>query len=203
MERDPNQWKKGICCFWKPKDWLCAAVVSFGGHLIVVFSSCDISCMQGWTVFEILKYAPLHNWKAYEEVLKVNPVLAKMMISGIVYSIGDWIGQVRRKACSHCFSSPSPSFILWYFGYCMCFNVVHVVQWAIDVNKTASAAIPLVVSLQFKKVLNILCPCIIVSLADEMKWVKGPSPGANQIFFNLSMCAESESCVSCLAVCGR
>jgi hypothetical protein len=45
-----------------------------------------------------LKYAPLHNWKAYEEVLKSNPVLAKMMISGVVYSIGDWIGQVRRNA---------------------------------------------------------------------------------------------------------
>jgi hypothetical protein len=54
--------------------------------------------MQGWTVFEILKYAPLHNWKAYEEVLKSNPVLAKMMISGVVYSIGDWIGQVRGNA---------------------------------------------------------------------------------------------------------
>jgi len=54
--------------------------------------------VQGWTVFEILKYAPLHNWKAYEEVLKSNPVLAKMMISGVVYSIGDWIGQVRRNA---------------------------------------------------------------------------------------------------------
>ncbi len=74
------------------------------------FSSCDISCMQGWTVFEILKYAPLHNWKAYEEVLKVNPVLAKMMISGIVYSIGDWIGQVMRKARTVFFFPPPGSF---------------------------------------------------------------------------------------------
>jgi len=39
-----------------------------------------------------------------------------------------------------------------------------------------------VVSLQFKKVLNILWPCIIINLADEMKWVKGPSSGANQFF---------------------
>lgn len=142
MEKDPNQWKKGICCFWKPRDWLCAAVVSFGGHSVVVFSSCDISCMQGWTVFEILKYAPLHNWKAYEEVLKVNPVLAKMMISGIVYSIGDWIGQVKRKPCSHCFSFPSPWFILWYFCYCMYCNVVCVGQWAIDVKKNSLSSNP-------------------------------------------------------------
>jgi protein Mpv17 len=32
-------------------------------------------------------------------------------------------------------------------------------------------------------VLNILCPCIIISLADAMKWVKGPSSAANQFFF--------------------
>ncbi len=90
--------------------------------MVVVFSSCDISCMQGWTVFEILKYAPLHNWKAYEEVLKVNPVLAKMMISGIVYSIGDWIGQVRRKTCSHCFFFPHPG------SFCDIFVIVCVVM---------------------------------------------------------------------------
>uniref|UniRef100_A0A453B6Q5 Uncharacterized protein n=1 Tax=Aegilops tauschii subsp. strangulata TaxID=200361 RepID=A0A453B6Q5_AEGTS len=35
-----------------------------------------------------------HNWSAYEEALKANPVLAKMMISGVVYSLGDWIAQV-------------------------------------------------------------------------------------------------------------
>ena len=49
---------------------------------------------QGWTLFEILRYAPQHNWSAYEEALKTNPVLAKMMISGVVYSLGDWIAQV-------------------------------------------------------------------------------------------------------------
>jgi hypothetical protein len=50
--------------------------------------------MQGWTIFEILRYMPEHNWSAYEEALKANPVLAKMMISGVVYSLGDWIAQV-------------------------------------------------------------------------------------------------------------
>lgn len=50
-------------------------------------------CTQGWTLYEILRYAPEHNWIAYEEALKANPVLAKMAISGIVYAVGDWIAQ--------------------------------------------------------------------------------------------------------------
>ena len=49
---------------------------------------------KGWTLYEILRYAPQHNWSAYEEALKTNPVLAKMVISGVVYSVGDWIAQV-------------------------------------------------------------------------------------------------------------
>lgn len=53
----------------------------------------DQNYWHGWTIFEILKYAPIHNWGAYEDALKNNPVLAKMMISGIVYAIGDWIAQ--------------------------------------------------------------------------------------------------------------
>ena len=40
---------------------------------------------------------PEHNWSAYEEALKANPVLAKMMISGVVYSLGDWIAQVPSR----------------------------------------------------------------------------------------------------------
>ncbi|KAG8062660.1 hypothetical protein GUJ93_ZPchr0003g18084 [Zizania palustris] len=54
----------------------------------------DHDYWHGWTIFEILRYMPEHNWSAYEEALKTNPVLAKMMISGIVYSLGDWIAQV-------------------------------------------------------------------------------------------------------------
>jgi hypothetical protein len=69
---------------------LTGAAVSYAITKVITV---DHDYWQGWTVFEILKYAPLHNWKAYEEVLKSNPVLAKMMISGVVYSIGDWIGQ--------------------------------------------------------------------------------------------------------------
>lgn len=51
--------------------------------------------LQGWTLYEILRYAPQHNWSAYEEALKTHPVLAKMVISGVVYSLGDWIAQVN------------------------------------------------------------------------------------------------------------
>ena len=54
----------------------------------------DHDVWHGWTMFEVIKYAPLHSWHAYERVLQDNPILAKMTISGIVYSIGDWIGQV-------------------------------------------------------------------------------------------------------------
>lgn len=50
---------------------------------------------QGWTLYEILRYAPEHNWTAYEDALETNPVLAKMVISGVVYSLGDWIAQVE------------------------------------------------------------------------------------------------------------
>ncbi|OMP04630.1 Mpv17/PMP22 [Corchorus olitorius] len=53
----------------------------------------DQDYWHGWTLFEILRYAPQHNWIAYEEALKTNPVLAKMVISGVVYSLGDWIAQ--------------------------------------------------------------------------------------------------------------
>lgn len=42
----------------------------------------------------MLRYAPEHNWVAYEEALKTHPVLSKMVISGVVYSLGDWIAQV-------------------------------------------------------------------------------------------------------------
>lgn len=56
-----------------------------------------ISCFQGWTLYEILRYAPQHNWTAYEEILKTNPVFAKMVISGVVYSVGDWIAQVSSS----------------------------------------------------------------------------------------------------------
>lgn len=56
----------------------------------------DHNYWHGWTIFEILKYLPVHNWSAYEDALNNNPVLAKMMISGIVYSVGDWIAQVLK-----------------------------------------------------------------------------------------------------------
>lgn len=70
-----------------------AIVLAAGTFAITKLLTIDQDYWHGWTIFEILRYAPLHNWAAYEEALKANPVLAKMVISGVVYSLGDWIAQ--------------------------------------------------------------------------------------------------------------
>lgn len=68
---------------------------------------------QGWTLYEVLRYLPEHNWIAYEQALKANPILAKMAISGIVYTLGDWIAQV---------SSPSDNLLACILQI-SCFNL--------------------------------------------------------------------------------
>ncbi|XP_058082329.1 uncharacterized protein LOC131230357 isoform X2 [Magnolia sinica] len=68
-------------------------VLAAGTFAITKLITIDRDYWHGWTLYEILRYAPQHNWSAYEEALKANPVLAKMMISGVVYSLGDWIAQ--------------------------------------------------------------------------------------------------------------
>ncbi|PWA38822.1 peroxisomal membrane 22 kDa (Mpv17/PMP22) family protein [Artemisia annua] len=68
-------------------------VLAAGTFGITKLLTIDYDYWHGWTIFEILRYAPQHNWSAYEDALKENPLLAKMMISGVVYSIGDWIAQ--------------------------------------------------------------------------------------------------------------
>lgn len=68
-------------------------VLGFGTLAITRLLSIDHDYWHGWTIYEVLRFAPEHNWIAYEEALKANPVLAKMAISGIVYSLGDWIAQ--------------------------------------------------------------------------------------------------------------
>ncbi|KAL6543245.1 hypothetical protein OROHE_010765 [Orobanche hederae] len=68
-------------------------VLAAGSFAITKLLTIDHDYWHGWTLYEILRYAPQHNWSAYEEALKTNPVLAKMMISGVVYSVGDWIAQ--------------------------------------------------------------------------------------------------------------
>ncbi|KAI4388308.1 hypothetical protein MLD38_000650 [Melastoma candidum] len=68
-------------------------VLAAGSFAITKLLTIDHDYWHGWTVFEILRYAPQHNWSAYEEALQANPVLAKMVISGVVYSLGDWIAQ--------------------------------------------------------------------------------------------------------------
>ncbi|XP_042439327.1 uncharacterized protein LOC122024721 [Zingiber officinale] len=68
-------------------------VLAAGTFAISKLLTIDSDYWHGWTLYEILRYAPLHNWVAYEQSLKTHPVLAKMLISGIVYSLGDWIAQ--------------------------------------------------------------------------------------------------------------
>lgn len=68
-------------------------VLAAGSFAVTKLLTIDHDYWHGWTLFEILRYAPQHNWSAYEEALKTNPVLAKMVISGVVYSVGDWIAQ--------------------------------------------------------------------------------------------------------------
>ncbi|CAH8273302.1 unnamed protein product [Arabidopsis lyrata] len=70
-----------------------AIVLAAGTVAVTKLLTIDHDYWQGWTLYEILRYAPEHNWVAYEQILKTNPVLAKMAISGIVYSLGDWIAQ--------------------------------------------------------------------------------------------------------------
>ncbi|KAK3146817.1 hypothetical protein QOZ80_3BG0272520 [Eleusine coracana subsp. coracana] len=70
-----------------------AIVLGASTYALTKMLTVDQDYWHGWTIFEILRYMPEHNWSAYEEALKANPVLAKMMISGVVYSLGDWIAQ--------------------------------------------------------------------------------------------------------------
>ncbi|KAH6775333.1 Pentatricopeptide repeat superfamily protein [Perilla frutescens var. hirtella] len=71
-----------------------AAIVLGAGTLAITrLLTIDHDYWHGWTLYEVLRYAPEHNWIAYEEALKTHPVLSKMAISGIVYSLGDWIAQ--------------------------------------------------------------------------------------------------------------
>ncbi|KAF6154511.1 hypothetical protein GIB67_028403 [Kingdonia uniflora] len=68
-------------------------VLAAGTFAVTRLLTVDRDYWHGWTIYEILRYAPQHSWFAYEDALKTNPVLAKMMISGVVYSLGDWIAQ--------------------------------------------------------------------------------------------------------------
>ncbi|XP_017190964.1 uncharacterized protein [Malus domestica] len=68
-------------------------MLAAGTFALTKLITVDQDYWHGWTLYEILWYAPQHNWSAYEEALKTNPVLAKMVISGVVYSVGDWIAQ--------------------------------------------------------------------------------------------------------------
>ncbi|KAL4579947.1 hypothetical protein LXL04_016118 [Taraxacum kok-saghyz] len=95
-------------------------VLGIGTLAVTKLLTIDHEYWHGWTLYEILRYAPEHNWIAYKEALKENPVLAKMMISGVVYSIGDWIAQV--------ISSLYNFFSNFFFSTCF-FPVSIVFKW--------------------------------------------------------------------------
>jgi protein Mpv17 len=78
---------------WVDRGINAAIVLAAGSFAITKLLTIDQNYWHGWTLYEIVRYAPQHNWSAYEEALKTNPVLAKMVISGVVYSLGDWIAQ--------------------------------------------------------------------------------------------------------------
>lgn len=84
MEKDEKWLDRGINA---------GIVLAAGAFALSRLFTIDQEYWHGWTVYEILRYAPQHNWSAYEEALKTNPVFAKMIISGVVYSVGDWIAQ--------------------------------------------------------------------------------------------------------------
>ncbi|XP_051135253.1 uncharacterized protein LOC127254271 [Andrographis paniculata] len=80
--------------FTNPDRLVNAAIVLGAGSLAITkLLTIDRDYWQGWTFYEVLRYAPEHSWNAYEEALKSHPVLSKMVISGSVYSLGDWIAQ--------------------------------------------------------------------------------------------------------------
>ncbi|GAQ82674.1 hypothetical protein KFL_001190170 [Klebsormidium nitens] len=53
----------------------------------------DQDVWTGWSYFEILRRVPVDNWHGYQQMLQTNPVFAKMCISGVVYTLGDWSAQ--------------------------------------------------------------------------------------------------------------
>ncbi|GJV01746.1 SYM1-like protein [Tanacetum coccineum] len=57
-------------------------VLGFGTLGVTRLLTIDHEYWHGWTLYEILRYAPEHNWIAYEEALKENPVFAKMCYEG-------------------------------------------------------------------------------------------------------------------------
>ncbi|KAL3681366.1 hypothetical protein R1sor_024322 [Riccia sorocarpa] len=68
-------------------------VGSSGLSALTKMFTIDDDYWHGRTFLEIIRYAAVRTWFAYEELLQTHPVLAKMAISGTVYSLSDWIAQ--------------------------------------------------------------------------------------------------------------
>ncbi|KAK4386050.1 hypothetical protein Sango_2475600 [Sesamum angolense] len=50
-----------------------AIVLGAGSLAITKLLTIDHDYWHGWTLYEVLRYAPEHNWNAYEEALKTHP----------------------------------------------------------------------------------------------------------------------------------
>lgn len=57
----------------------------------------DLDFWRGWTPLEIFFRIPLDNWDGYMHVLTDHPVIVKGVTSCSVYTIGDWVAQVRCR----------------------------------------------------------------------------------------------------------
>lgn len=56
----------------------------------------DVDFWRGWTPMEIFFRIPLDNWDGYMAVLTDHPVIVKGVTSCSVYTLGDWVAQVRE-----------------------------------------------------------------------------------------------------------
>ncbi|XP_062009922.1 uncharacterized protein LOC133726396 isoform X2 [Rosa rugosa] len=78
----------GICCKWSINTnyiWKSQSLIYQRG---LINASGDVGqFIEGWTLYEILKYVPEHNWIVYEQALQANPVLAKMVISQVAIQV--------------------------------------------------------------------------------------------------------------------
>eukprot|EP00245_Coleochaete_scutata_P005316 TRINITY_DN18776_c0_g1_i1.p1 TRINITY_DN18776_c0_g1~~TRINITY_DN18776_c0_g1_i1.p1 ORF type:complete len:417 (+),score=54.99 TRINITY_DN18776_c0_g1_i1:37-1287(+) len=70
-----------------------AIVLLAGGWTLSKILALDSGYYTHWNIVEIARSIAIHNWSEYEAVLAQNPVLTKMVTSGIVYSLGDWSAQ--------------------------------------------------------------------------------------------------------------
>lgn len=66
-----------------------------GLSVLAKIATVSIDHWRGWSPAEIVFRMPLDNWDGYMGFLSAHPILTKGLTSASVYTLGDWIGQVR------------------------------------------------------------------------------------------------------------